>query len=112
LNYEWFISHLHQSLKKSEKKKIQNLGNPTAMTNKHYQGLGGTVELVSSNFVASSSIGILLQPEFLIDKILERSSPLPLKPFILDDIIGITRTEDALIVSSPKPRDNAQEVCK
>jgi hypothetical protein len=62
--------------------------------------------------VASSSIGILLQPEFLIDKILARSSALPLKPFILDDIIGITRTEDALMVSSPKPRVNAKEFCK
>jgi len=75
-------------------------------------GLGGTTELVSINFPAASSIGILLQPEFLMDKILARSSPLPLNPVILDDIIGITRTDEALMVSSPKPRDNAQEVCK
>ncbi|WVZ15292.1 hypothetical protein V8G54_012858 [Vigna mungo] len=45
-----------------------------------------------------------------MDKILARSSPLPLNPVILDDIIGITRTDEALMVSSPKPRDNAQEV--
>jgi len=47
-----------------------------------------------------------------MDKILARSSPLPLNPVILDDTIGITRTDEALMVSSPKPRDNAQEVCK
>jgi len=47
-----------------------------------------------------------------MDKILARSSPLPLNPVILDDIIGITRTDEALMVSSPKPRDSAQEVCK
>lgn len=78
----------------------------------HYQGLGGTNGLVSINFPASSSTGILLHPEFLMDKILALSSPVPLNPVILDDIIGITRTEDALMVSSPKPRDNAKELCK
>lgn len=113
MNYEWFLSHLLQSLKEKKKRKIEEKINPKPGKIFYiYQGLEGTIALVSSNLVASSSIGILLQTEFLIDKILARSSPLPLKPVILDDIIGITKTEDALIVSSPKPRVNAQEVCK
>lgn len=41
-----------------------------------------------------------------------RSNPLPLKPVIFDDIIGITRTADALMESSPKPSDNKHVVCK
>lgn len=96
---------------KEKKKSTPFQGNPMAI-NKLSQGLGGIIGLVSSNLIASSSAGILLQPEFLMDKILALSRPLPLKPVILDDIIGITRTEDALMVSSPKPSDNAQEVCK
>lgn len=67
---------------------------------------------MSSIFTASSSIEILLQPEFLEDRILARSNPLPLKPVIFDDTMGITRTADALIESSPIPRDNAQALCK
>lgn len=47
-----------------------------------------------------------------MEKILARSNPFPLKPVIFDDTIGITRTADALIESSPNPRDNAQAVCK
>jgi hypothetical protein len=67
---------------------------------------------VSSIFAPSSSIEILLQPAFRKEKIFARSNPFPLKPVIFDDIMGITRTADALIESSPTPSDNAQAVCK
>ena len=67
--------------------------------------------LVSSTF-ASSSNEILLQSDFLMEKSFERSNPVPLKPVILDDTIGITSTADALSESSPKPRESAKAACK
>lgn len=66
---------------------------------------------VSNNSASSPSIEIVLQPEFLKDKILALSSLFPRKPVIFDDTIGITKTADALIESSPKPNDNEQAVC-
>ena len=81
---------------------------PTAL----HQTLCETIELVSISFALSSSIGILLQPIFLMAKYLARSAALPLNPVIFDDTMGITRTEDALIVSSPNPSANKQPVCK
>lgn len=113
LYLSYYNNHWEKNGRRTKKKKIHTVGHPMAiLSNKHCQGLGGIIGLVSSNFPASSSPGILLQPEFLIDNILARSSPVPLNPVILDDIIGITRTEDALMVSSPRRRDNAQEFCK
>lgn len=56
----------------------------------------------SSNSVSSSSIEILLQLDFLKDNLALFKCG-PLKPFMLEDTMGITKTEDALIESSPKP---------
>ena len=67
---------------------------------------------VSSTFVSSSSNEILLQSGFLMEKNFDRSNPVPLKPVILDDTIGITSIADALSESSPKPRESAKAACK
>lgn len=62
--------------------------------------------------VTSSCVEILFQPGPLRGKNLDLSELVPLKPVILEDTIGITSTEDALIESSPNPRDNEQAFCK
>lgn len=62
--------------------------------------------------VTFSSAGILFQPGPLIGKNFDLSELVPLKPVILEDTIGITSTEDALMESSPNPSDNAQAFCK
>lgn len=58
--------------------------------------LWGSIEVVSKIFsLSSSSTEILLQPEPRGENNLLRPKPLPLKPVILDETIGITSTEDA-----------------
>ena len=42
----------------------------------------------------------------------ERSSSIPLKPVVLDETIGMASTDEALIVSSPRPRDMEHADCK
>nr|GMC91734.1 monothiol glutaredoxin-S7, chloroplastic [Ipomoea batatas] len=57
--------------------------------------LWGSIAVASKILSPSSSTEILLQPWPLTENNLARSSPLPRKPFILDDTIGITKTDDA-----------------
>lgn len=58
--------------------------------------LWGSIEVVSNISAPSSSNEILLLlPRLLQEKGLPRSKPFPLKPFILDETMGITKTEDA-----------------
>lgn len=40
----------------------------------------------------------------------DRSKKVPLNPVVLEETIGITRTEDALIDSLLKPKDEVQAV--
>jgi len=35
----------------------------------------------------------------------DRSFPIPLKPVVLDETMGIASTDEALMLSSPRPRD-------
>lgn len=99
---------------KQLKKKKNHACKYSVLIDNPYQGLGGSPALVSNNFAPSSSIEMPLQsePEFFRLKSLALSSLFPLKPFIFDDTIGITRTADALIESSPSPNDIEQAVCK
>jgi hypothetical protein len=38
----------------------------------------------------------------------DRSVPVPLNPVVLEETIGIASTEEALMVSSPRPSDMEQ----
>jgi hypothetical protein len=42
----------------------------------------------------------------------DRSVPAPLNPVVLEETIGIASTEEALMVSSPRPSDMEQADCK
>lgn len=77
-----------------------------------YQWLGEGIVPDSSISVSFSSIEILLQPEFPKENNLARLKFVPLNPVILEDTMGITKTDEALIGSSPKPNDSAQALCE
>ena len=61
---------------------------------------------------SSSSFKRLLQLEDRRGINFDRSKMVPLRPVILEETMGITKTEDALSDSSPKPNDREQAACK